>query len=386
MSRLAVLSSALVLLACAPCLSAQDEEPQAQQMLSLVETSRSELRKGEFQGKGVRLDDPNSNTTSSLSFKCSFDHERGLFRFDTDGDTMISLASSGLLNSNSSKSTRESYSKNLARRKTSSRILLTPEYATEWYAFGESVDDSGHATTYIELRDRSTALTGLGSVMFLPEVAGLMEQSSVGSFDSIPALMKTYRARASKTTLEHAGEEAIIVLDTHGKIQRRITVDVQAGYTISGMELVELDSGGKPLDFPRKTSSATWEKRDSAWIPTSIQTRYLHGDGRAFGVDLTLNWTSVNSELADPKIFEYQHLDGVWDGVQVVERRDSARDIVGSFTGGEFRNVQAAESLAVSAKRSGENGRTRAIFVVSALVIFALVAYSLATLRHRSSP
>jgi hypothetical protein len=255
-------------------------------------------------------------TPCAFSCFCAFDYDAGQLRFDTDGSIGIAIQGQGetpLLKTTDFRNVVKSRPSISRNRPSISRIVVSPEYSTEWFGIGVSASEPDHATIHIELRRPESEPTGLGSAMFRPETAGLCEYRPGGSDVQFEEILDSYIRKDTTVTSKKISEsEYALIFDFKSSVRRTIIVDPLNGYTVTRMNVCELDPEGIPKDVPQRNSSASWEKVENIWVPNRCAASSISKEGILRSVEMEIKWESVNPDSVNQEYFSYSDFRDVW--------------------------------------------------------------------------
>lgn len=310
-------------------------QPEIAALLKTITEARSGLRRGIFSGSGEILDTSESPEPFINQIYCAFDNDTNSFRFDTRGFMDVAIAPASQLTPEVMEQIRQrTYQSHPKRNKLLSFVVSNPEYETGWSGIGESLRDPEHAMCHIGLRDPGKPSNEYHSAGFHVETAGLLITRQFGMLVDLPqawemALVNRGLTYSIELRVINEDELQVVSRDKGDVlVERRVTVNRTQGYTITGMEVVQLDESGQDMEVPRRETSATWELKNSVWLPVRLSAKQVYVD-ETESCDYQLNWEAINPTSIDPALFRYESfVDDVWDGIKVYENRNGRRDYV----------------------------------------------------------
>lgn len=352
--RLVAFLMALGWLVLSACVRAQAPDPpaadsEARQIVDALVEARAALKRGHFRAVGtverVYTEQGIADVLPS-EIEGIFDDERGLLRYETHGQWRSTISSSQNLTPEVVEQLKAgTFQGDPKVRNYLAMFARTPEYMVQWYAIGRH-EDEDHATCLVEIEDSDKPPTYRYLLPFEPSAAGLFNPMEFTVRRNPAAILEPLLNDSTDTTVETMpdGQIKVSFLLFQDTLIRSVTIDPARGFTATRMEITVLDEKGVVKDLPRLESTAQWEERNGAWVPVQIQVARYSADLDQEVYDYAIEWQAVNPEAFDERLFTYQSFEGVWDGTEVIERRDGQLAHIDTI-GAPFEKIPTAGEL-----------------------------------------
>lgn len=299
----------------------------ARNSLNLLLQSREDINSGEFLAIGYRTVtnvDGRAPDRQPSQITCHFDYPGGRWRYETREVKTMGLTPSSQITPEVLQQIKDkTYSPEQKTRNLIAVFARTPEYMVEWSSYGER-GTSDHASPDITIRPADHQPDTFLVHPFSPAACGVVDWLDFEKGRSLSVVLARYEKESERIDSEIDTSGLVNVNYLSGSERRSIQIDPERGYSAVSMRRFMVDESGNAVSGNNsnlESSIAKWEKINNVWVPVRISVSRYVGRGFTHELAYDLDWKSVNDQKFEPALFTYKSFDGVWDGLDVHDRR-----------------------------------------------------------------
>lgn len=364
------LSASLAVVVFSHC---QGEELTVDSVIDAMIDARHAVRTAEYDAQvhSLSVSKDGKEIHVSTSIQCIFDQPNQRMLFNHSGDVYASLGDSAEFTSGSVMPGQEGRLLPFV-----AGYVRNDEYKADWWGIGDRKTPE-HATSSISLFEPSAPPSMQHTTPLCVASLGVAMGREIRRGDSIRSILDDCQKWASVSFVGRDSSGRIELTFENSSLRRRFWINPARGFSCEEMRFTELDEKGNAKSDSGAQAIAEWQMVGDVWVPVMATTSDAFGDGRGRDIKCSVTWASVNNEIDEGR-FTYKSIRGVWDGIEIVERRDGQMVQIG-VVGGGFRTAESPDI------GRGEKLSSRVYWLlgVNGVVLVALLACALRWRRHR---